>query len=118
MIEYVLSFFLALLVSALAAHPFMRSRAGNDLFTENDAESETLSLLYEKKDLCRFSLRDIELDRDMGKLDERDYVKLTEKYRKKAMEISENISELESRGTTGSPEKKSQTHSAFQTPGK
>ena len=49
MIEYVLSFFLALLVSALAAHPFMRSRAGNDLFTENDAESETLSLLYEKK---------------------------------------------------------------------
>ncbi len=116
MIEYILSFFLMLLISAFAIHPFLQARAKDELFAENDTESERLALLYEKRNLYQLSLRDIELDRDMGKLDKQDYAKLSEKYRKKAKEIVQDISELEDRNADSSSEKKLQTTSAFQTP--
>ena len=92
MSEYVISLLLVLLVSVFTVHPlFLRSgREGRS----QDNQDNCLEELYEKRDLYYSSIKDIELDRDMGKLSERDYTELVSRYKEKAAAVTKQISEL------------------------
>ena len=59
-------------------------------------EVSRLEQLYEKRDLYYSSIKDIELDRDMGKLSEQDYTELVSRYKEKAAAVTKLISELQS----------------------
>ena len=100
MSEYIISILLVLLVSVFTVYPlFLGHRRGNR--GVDSPEVNRLEQLYEKRDLYYSSIRDIELDRDMGKLSEEDYAELISRYKEKAAAVTKLISELESgeRGT-------------------
>ena len=95
MSEYLISILLVVLVSVFTVYPlfvgYRRVNRGVD-----SPEINRLEQLYEKRDLYYSSIRDIELDRDMGKLNERDYAELISRYKEKAATVTKLISELES----------------------
>ncbi len=113
--EHLISFFLALLVSVFTVYPLFLNRESKAGSAAYDSDYSPISRLYEKKNLYSLSVKDIELDRDMGKLSEEDYLELIAKYEEKTSDVEKRISSLESasatRGTIGNTEV-----SPFQTP--
>lgn len=88
MAEYAVSILLALAVSVFTAYPLFSAR-GNGGGGEDE-----LSRLSEKRDLYYSLIRDAELDRDTGKLNEKDYAELISEYKRQASSIARRISEL------------------------
>lgn len=94
MSEYIISILLVVLVSVFTVYPlFLGHRRGN---RGVDSQDNRLEQLYEKRDLYYSSIRDIELDRDMGKLNDQDYAELILRYKEKAAAVTKLISELQS----------------------
>lgn len=94
MSEYVISLLLVALVSVFTVYPlFLGHRRGN---RGVDSQDNRLEQLYERRDIYYSSIKDIELDRDMGKLNEQDYAELISRYKEKAATATKLISELES----------------------
>ncbi len=93
MSEYVISFLLVVLVSVFTVYPLFLGRRKPGV--EGSSEVNRLEQLYEKRDLYYSSIKDIELDRDMGKLSEQDYTELVSRYKEKAAAVTKQISELE-----------------------
>lgn len=94
MSEYVISFLLVVLVSVFTVYPLFLGRRKPGV--EGSSEVNRLEQLYERRDLYYSSIKDIELDRDMGKLNEQDYAELISRYKEKAAGVTKLISELES----------------------
>ena len=94
MSEYVVSIFLVVLVSVFTLYPLFLGRRKQGV--AGSSEFNRLEQLYEKRDLYYSSIKDIELDRDMGKLNEQDYAELISRYKEKAVAVTKRISELES----------------------
>lgn len=92
MAEYAVSIVLALLVSVFTFRPlFSGGRSG----AEDTGRDDRLRALYEERDRYYSLIRDVELDRDMGKLNEQDYSELVSGYKEKAASAARAISELE-----------------------
>ena len=99
MAEYVVSIVLALAVSVFTFYPlFSGDRSG----AEDTGRDDRLRGLYETRDRYYSLIRDVELDRDMGKLSEEDYSALMSGYKEKAAAAARDISKLES--GSGRPE--------------
>ena len=93
MAEYVVSIVLALGVSVFTFYPlFSGGRSG----AEDTSRDDRLRGLYETRDRYYSLIRDVELDRDMGKLSEEDYSALMSGYKERAAAAARDISELES----------------------
>ena len=94
MSEYIISILLVVLVSVFTVYPLFFGREGQGV--ADSPEVNRLEQLYEKRDLYYSSIKDIELDRDMGKLNEQDYAELISRYKEKAAAVAKLISEFES----------------------
>ena len=94
MSEYIISLLLVMLVSIFTIYPFFLGRRKQGVADSSGVNR--LEQLYERRDLYYSSIKDIELDRDMGKLSEQDYAELISRYKEKAATVTELISELES----------------------
>ncbi len=99
MSEYVISLLLVVLVSVFTLYPLFLGRRKGRLGTSDSPEIDRLEQLYEKRDLYYSSIKDIELDRDMGKLNEQDYAELISRYKEKAATVTKQISELKPMST-------------------
>ena len=98
MSEYVISLLLVVLVSVFTVYPLFLGRRKPG--AADSSEVNRLEQLYERRDLYYSSIKDIELDRDMGKLSEQDYAELISRYKEKAASVTKLISELESTGSS------------------
>ena len=96
MSEYVISLLLVMLVSVFTVYPLFLGYRKGKRGTGDSPEISRLEQLYEQRDLYYSSIKDIELDRDMGKLGEQDYAELMSRYKEKAMAVTKLISELQS----------------------
>ena len=94
MSEYVVSILLVVLVSVFTVYPLFLGRRKQGV--ADSSEFNRLEQLYEKRDLYYSSIKDIELDRDMGKLNEQDYAELISRYKGKVATVTKLISELQS----------------------
>ncbi len=94
MSEYVISLLLVALVSVFTVYPLFLGRRKPG--AADSPEAKQLEQLYERRDLYYSSIKDIELDRDMGKLSEQDYAELISRYKEKAAAVTNLISELQS----------------------
>ena len=115
MSEYVISLLLVVLVSVFTMYPLFLRYRRIESGTVDRPEVNRLEQLYERRDLYYSSIKDIELDRDMGKLNDQDYAELVSRYKEKAAAVTKLISELQSTGEnkkTGEGTKKS----PFETP--
>ena len=106
MSEYVISLLLVVLVSVFTVYPLFSSYRKRRLDGADRPEVNRLEQLYERRDLYYSSIKDIELDRDMGKLNEQDYIELISRYKEKAATITKLISELQSTGESEKTEEK------------
>lgn len=113
MSEYVISLLLVVLVSVFTVYPLFLGRRKPG--AADSSEVNRLEQLYERRDLYYSSIKDIELDRDMGKLSEQDYAELISRYKEKAASVTKQISELQSTGKNQKTEEKMKT-SPFETP--
>ena len=93
MAEYVVSIVLALGVSVFTFYPLF---SGGRSDAEDTGRDDRLRGLYETRDRYYSLIRDVELDRDMGKLSEEDYSALMSGYKEKAAAAARDISGLES----------------------
>ncbi len=96
MSEYLISFLLVVLVSIFIVYPLFLGYRRGERGIGDEPEVSRLEHLYEKRDLYYSSIKDIELDRDMGKLSEQDYAELMSRYKEKAVAVTKLISELQS----------------------
>ena len=96
MSEYVISLLLVVLVSVFTVYPLFLGHARGKRGVGDSSEVDRLERLYEKRDLYYSSIKEIELDRDMGKLNEQDYAELISRYKEKAATVTKLISELQS----------------------
>ena len=113
MSEYVISLLLVALVSVFTVYPLFLGRRKQGV--ADSPEVNRLEQLYERRDLYYSSIKDIELDRDMGKLNEQDYAELISRYKEKAAAVTKQISELQS--TEKSEKTEGETKpSPFETP--
>ncbi len=94
MSEYVISLLLVVLVSVFTVYPLFLGRRKPGV--ADSSEANRLEQLYERRNLYYSSIRDIELDRDMGKLNEQDYSELVSRYKEKVAAVTKQISELQS----------------------
>lgn len=113
MSEYVISILLVVLVSVFTVYPLFLGRRKPG--AADSSEVNRLEQLYERRDLYYSSIRDIELDRDMGKLNEQDYAELTSRYKEKAAEVTKLISGLQS-GQKDEKTKEEMKASPFKSP--
>ncbi len=115
MSEYMISLLLVVLVSIFTVYPLFVDYGRSKRGTGSNPKVGRLGELYEKRNLYYSSIKDIELDRDMGKLSEQDYTELTSRYKEKAAAVTKLILQLES---TGGNEKTSEKPeiSPFKTP--
>ena len=113
MSEYVISILLVVLVSVFTVYPLFLSRRKQGV--AGSPEARKLEQLYEKRDLYYSSIKDVELDRDMGKLNEQDYAELISRYKEKAATVTKLISELKSTEKNEKTEEETGTP-PFQTP--
>lgn len=113
MSEYIISLLLVVLVSVFTVYPLFLGRRGQGV--ADSPEVNRLEQLYEKRDLYYSSIKDIELDRDMGKLNEQDYAELISRYKEKAAAVTKGISELQSTEKNEKTKEKMKT-SPFETP--
>lgn len=113
MSEYIISLLLVVLVSVFTIYPLFLGRREQGV--ADSLGANRLEQLYEKRDLYYSSIRDIELDRDMGKLNEQDYAELISRYKEKAAAVTKQISELQSTEKNEKTEEKMKT-SPFETP--
>ena len=113
MSEYVISLLLVVLVSVFTIYPLFLGRRKPGV--AGSSEANRLEQLYERRDLYYSSIKDIELDRDMGKLNEQDYAELISRYKEKAATVTKLISELQSTGENGENGEETNT-SPFKTP--
>jgi hypothetical protein len=94
-----MEFVLAVLVLALAvvalAYPLYRAQTQPAL-----PNAATLDDLLAERDGVYATLRDMELDRELGKLDERDYAVLHDKYMNRAGVILKELDALRGKGET------------------
>jgi hypothetical protein len=92
-----MEFILAILVLALAivalAYPLYRAQAQLSL-----SGAATLDDLLAERDGVYATLRDLELDKELGKLDEADYTALRDKYMIRAGEILRELDALRGEG--------------------
>ena len=100
MSEYVISLLLVVLVSVFTLYPLFLGYGRGKRGVGDGPDVDRLEQLYEKRDLYYSSIKDIELDRDMGKLNEQDYAELISRYKEKAAAVTKLISELESTGSS------------------
>lgn len=100
MSEYLISLLLVVLVSVFTVYPLFLGRRTPGV--GSSSEVNRLEQLYEKRDLYYSSIKDIELDRDMGKLSEQDYAELVSRYKEKAAAVTKQISELKLMSTNKS----------------
>ncbi len=98
MSEYVISLLLVALVSVFTVYPLFLGRRKPGV--ADSPEVNQLEQLYERRELYYSSIKDIELDRDMGKLNEQDYAELISRYKEKAASVTKLILELESTGSS------------------
>ena len=103
MSEYLISLLLVVLVSVFTVYPLFLGRWRQG--TTGIPEISRLKQLYERRDIYYSSIRDIELDRDMGKLNEQDYAELVSRYKEKAATVSKQISEFKLMSTSKNMEK-------------
>ena len=96
MSEYVISLLVVVLVSVFTLYPLFLGYGRGKRGVGDSPDVDRLERLYEKRDLYYSSIKDIELDRDMGKLNEQDYAELISRYKEKAAAVTKLISELES----------------------
>ncbi len=113
MSEYVISLLLVVLVSVFTLYPLFLGRRKPGV--TDSSEVSRLEQLYERRDLYYSSIKDIELDRDMGKLSEQDYAELISRYKEKAASVTKLISELQSTEKNEKTEEEMKT-SPFETP--
>lgn len=99
MSEYVISLLLVVLVSVFTVYPLFSARVRGNQGAADNPGVDRLEQLYEKRDLYYSSIKDIELDRDMGKLNEQDYSELISRYKEKAAAVTKQISELKPMST-------------------
>jgi hypothetical protein len=96
-----MEFALAILVLALAlavlAYPLYRVRT-----QPLTAAGSALDDLYAERDGVYATLRDLDLDRQLGKLDQADYAALRDKYMTRATEILQQIDWLHGEGAATS----------------
>ena len=97
MSEYIISLLLVVLVSVFTVYPLFLGRRKPGV--ADSPEVNRLEQLYERRELYYSSIKDIELDRDMGKLSERDYTELISRYKEKAAAVTRLISELKAMST-------------------
>jgi len=112
---YVISLLLVLLVSVFTVYPLFLGYRRRRLDATDRPEVDRLEQLYERRDLYYSSIKDIELDRDMGKLSEQDYAELISRYKEKAATVTKLISELQSTGKNEKTGEEIKT-SPFETP--
>ncbi len=113
MSEYVISLLLVVLVSVFTVYPLFLGRRKPG--AADSPEVSRLEQLYERRELYYSSIKDIELDRDMGKLNEQDYAELISRYKEKAAAVTKQISELQPTGKNEKTEEEMKT-SPFKTP--
>ncbi len=113
MSEYVISLLPVALVSVFTVYPLFLGRRKPGV--ANSPEVNQLEQLFERRELYYSSIKDIELDRDMGKLSEQDYAELMSRYKEKAASVTKLISELQSTEKNEKTEEKTKT-SPFETP--
>ena len=94
MSEYVISLLVVVLVSVFTLYPLFLGYGRGKRGVGDSPDVDRLERLYEKRDLYYSSIKDIELDRDMGKLNEQDYAELISRYKEKAATVTKLISEL------------------------
>lgn len=109
MSEYVISLLVVVLVSVFTIYPLFLGRRKPGVV--DSPEANRLEQLYERRDLYYSSIKDIELDRDMGKLNEQDYAELISRYKEKAAAVTKLISELQSTEKNEKTEEKMKTSS-------
>ncbi len=105
MSEYVISLLLVALVSVFTLYPLFLGYGKRRSGAADSLETSRLERLYERRDIYYSSIRDIELDRDMGKLNEQDYAELVSRYKEKAATVSKQISEFKLMSTSKNMEK-------------
>lgn len=92
-----MDFALAILVMAAAlaalAYPLYRTRQ-----QAASLNLSTLDNLLARRDGLYATLRDLELDRQLGKLDDADYNALREKYMTQATEVMQDLDTLQGKG--------------------
>lgn len=112
---YIASLLLVLLVSAFTVYPFFFGHTRKKQGVRDAPEADRLERLYEKRDIYYSSIKDIELDRDMGKLNDKDYAELLSRYKEKAATVTKLISEFQSAEKNERISKEVKT-SPFETP--
>lgn len=92
-LDFVLAILVLVLALAALAYPLYRARtqiAGVDVSTLDD--------LLAQRDGVYATLRDLELDQELGKLDVNDYTSLRERYMLRATEILQQLDVLRGEG--------------------
>ena len=88
MIANIILLFIAMTATGYVVWPLFRSRTDDlaDRMPEEAGEGTTAELM-DQRDLVIQALKDLEMDRAMGKLSEEDYQELDRKYRLDARRI-------------------------------
>jgi zinc-ribbon domain len=94
-LDFLLSLLILFAALAALAYPLYRASAQRVNVTPT-----TLDDLLAGRDGVYATLRDLETDRELGKLDEQDYNALREKYMMRASDILREIDLLEGKGRT------------------
>jgi ribosomal protein L37E len=93
--EFVLAVLVLVLALVVLAYPLYRAQTQPALAT-----GATLDDLLAERDGVYATLRDLELDRQLGKLDESDYAALQDKYMNRAAVILRELDTLRGEGGT------------------
>ncbi len=91
--EFLLAILVLVAALAVLAYPLYRSRTQTV-----SVSAATLDDLLAQREGVYATLRDLELDRQLGKLDEADYKSLREKYMGRAAEILQDLDTLRGEG--------------------
>lgn len=92
MFELIITLLISFTISLFVIYPLVKSFLGKDP-SSLDIENKELELmrLEKKKEIIFGELSDIEFDYGLGKLNEKDYKELKDKYRYKAADVLKEI---------------------------
>ena len=88
------------------ALPFFKKKTSND---KVDPGNNRLIDLYETRDSLLSTLKDLELDREMGKISDEDFDEISAHYRREAINVLRDIDKLEGDGGVKEPEENMET---------
>lgn len=96
MIPIIIVFILSIVISFFISYPLLRQSINlrNNGGDKENKNYEYLRLINEKDSVLN-EIKDIELDYGLGKLNEKDYMELREKYRYKAADLIKKIENME-----------------------